>query len=254
MKAVHFFSRGSVALTACAVVLAAGCAGSEVRTEDRTAGTDGINSGASVPRVTAGGNEIPNSNGIPGAVNGSITTGPGVPPFKGSADAPSNGPSATGSVPASLTLGPDDVQFVKAAAEGGLYEVAVGQLAAEKASRPEVRSFGSMLADHHSQANDKLKQLMSARGMTVSTSIPAEKQAKIDQVSQLSGAAFDRQFIETVGVEDHRKDIAAFEKASRGAGADDIRAFASETLPTLKSHLAAAQRLHSSIDKSGGTS
>ena len=253
MKVVHILPRGGAVLTACAVVLAAGCAGSQVRTEDRTAATDGINSGASVPRVTAGGNEIPNSNGIPQAVNGSITTGPGVPPFKGSAEAQANGPSPTGSVSASTALGPDDAQFVKAAAEGGLYEVAVGRLAAEKASRPEVRSFGGMLAEHHKQANDKLKQLMSARGMAVPTSIPADKQTKIDQLSQLSGAAFDRQFIDTVGVEDHRKDIAAFEKASRGAGADDIRTFASETLPTLKSHLAAAQRLQSSTVKSGGT-
>ena len=72
------------------MILAAGC----THHEDRTAGTDGTSGKAGVPRTTAGGNDIPNSNGIPAAVNGSITTGPGVPPFKGSASAPANGPSA----------------------------------------------------------------------------------------------------------------------------------------------------------------
>ena len=85
----------SGAVIACTLMLAAGCSHND---DDRTAGTDGTSGTAGVPHTTAGGNNIPNSTGIPAAVNGSITTGPGAPPFKGSASAPANGPAA--SVPA----------------------------------------------------------------------------------------------------------------------------------------------------------
>lgn len=136
-----------------------------------------------------------------------------------------------------------DSKFVKSAAEGGLYEVAVGKLASEKASNPEVKAFGNTLVEDHSAANDKLKKVADAHAITLPTVMPSDKQKKVDRLSRLSGEAFDRQFIEMVGIADHQHDIAAFEKESRNGKSKDIRSFATETLPTLKAHLATAQKL-----------
>ncbi|MES2991863.1 MAG: DUF4142 domain-containing protein [Pseudomonadota bacterium] len=144
---------------------------------------------------------------------------------------------------AAAALSAADRQFVKAAAEGGLYEVAVGKLAAEKAANADVKAFGSMLVDHHGAANEKLKKVADAHGITLPTVMPDDKQKKIDRLSRLSGEAFDREFIQTVGIADHQKDIAAFEKESRDGKSENVRGFATETLPTLKSHLATAQKL-----------
>lgn len=141
-------------------------------------------------------------------------------------------------------LSPADSKFVKTAAEGGLFEVAVGKLAADKGSSPDVKSFGSMLVDDHSAANDKLKKVADAHGITLPTVMPSDKQKKLDKLSGLSGEAFDRQFIQMVGLTDHQHDIADFEKESRNGKTEDVRSFASETLPTLKKHLATAQKLH----------
>ena len=138
-----------------------------------------------------------------------------------------------------------DAKFITEAVGDGMYEVAVGQLAADKASGAEVKAFGRMLVEHHAAANDKLKQVAAAHGITPPSAVPADKQKKIDRLSALSGAAFDKQFIQTVGIDDHRLDVAAFEKAGTGATATDVRAFATETLPTLRSHLAAAHKLAS---------
>jgi putative membrane protein len=140
-------------------------------------------------------------------------------------------------------LSPADSKFVKSAAEGGLYEVAVGKLAADKAGNAEVKSFGSMLVEHHSAANDKLKKVADAHGITLPTVLPSDKQKKLDRLSSLSGDAFDRQFVEMVGIADHQHDISEFEKESRSGKSEDIRSFATETLPTLKTHLATAQKL-----------
>jgi len=138
-----------------------------------------------------------------------------------------------------------DRSFVTEAAGSGLYEVAVARLATEKASDPAVKDYAAMLLDHHREANDKLKRVAKDKGLTVPSEIPAAKQRKIDALSQASGSAFDRQFIQEVGLHDHKNDIALFEKASKNAKDSEVRSFAEDTLPTLRSHLDSAQKLPS---------
>ena len=62
-------------------------------------------------------------------------------------------------------------------------------------------------------------------------------------LAKASGADFDKQFVATVGVHDHKQDIALFQKAANDAKSAEVRGFAEATLPTLKAHLASAQQL-----------
>src|SRR4051812_20462780 len=50
-----------------------------------------------------------------------------------------------------------DHTFVTKAAQGGLAEVKLGQLATQKASSSDVKAFGQQMVDDHSKANDELK-------------------------------------------------------------------------------------------------
>src|ERR1700754_529051 len=47
-----------------------------------------------------------------------------------------------------------DRKFFEEAAEGGMYEVQISQLASSKAIDAQVKSFASMLVDHHTAANN----------------------------------------------------------------------------------------------------
>ena len=49
--------------------------------------------------------------------------------------------------------------FVTKAAQGGLAEVQMGQLAEQKGASPKVKQLGKMLADDHTQANQELQQI-----------------------------------------------------------------------------------------------
>lgn len=151
-------------------------------------------------------------------------------------------PTSAG-MPAATPLNSADSSFVKKAAGSGLYEVAVAKLAADKATDPAVKTYAEMLVDHHMQANSKLQQVASAKGLTLPTDMPADLQKKIDQLSKESGAAFDKKFIQTVGIGDHKTNIALFEKESKNAKDADLRNFAEATLPTLREHLSAAQKM-----------
>lgn len=129
-----------------------------------------------------------------------------------------------------------DSKFVKEAAVGGMEEVQLGQLAAQKASDPDVKNFGQKMVDDHSKANDQLKQVASQKGVTVPSALPASKQKEVDNLSKLSGAAFDKKYVSMM-VQDHKKDVAEFKKQSAKAKDSDVKSFASTTLPTLQDHL-----------------
>jgi len=136
-------------------------------------------------------------------------------------------------------------EFVTKAAEGGMFEVEVGKMAAAKAVDPAVKSFGQMLADDHGAANDKLKQIASAHNVPLPASLPSDKKKELDELNKLSGKDFDKQFVKMVGIKDHHHDISEFEKAAKDARSDDVKTFAQSSLPTLQKHLAAAEKLPS---------
>lgn len=65
---------------------------------------------------------------------------------------------------------------------------------------------------------------------------------EMNKLSNLSGDAFDREFID-MAVKGHERDVKEFEKVSTKAKDPDVRAFATKTLPTLREHLQMARDL-----------
>lgn len=129
-----------------------------------------------------------------------------------------------------------DKEFMDKAAQGGMAEVQMGQLAASKAQNAEVKSFGQKMTQDHSNANTGLKSLATQKGLTLPTEVSAKHKEDMDKLSKLSGAAFDKEYV-TMMVADHEKDVADFQKQSESATDADLKAFAAKTLPTLKMHL-----------------
>jgi putative membrane protein len=134
-----------------------------------------------------------------------------------------------------------DQEFMTKAAAGGLYEVQAGSLAQEKGRHAGVKSFGAMLVKDHTAANEELKALASAKGVTLPTALPADKKKRLDKIAQAKD--FDKEFVDEVGVDDHQHDIKLFEKASKDADDAQVKAFAAKTLPTLKAHREHAEGL-----------
>jgi len=137
-----------------------------------------------------------------------------------------------------------DKDFIDKAAAGGMLEVQWGKLAESKAQNAEVKTFSSMLVKDHSAANDELKTLAQSKGVTLPTALPKHEQGKVEKLEKAKN--FDHEFMEE-NVEDHKKDVKEFEKASKSAKDPDVKAFAAKTLPTLQSHLQQAEALQKSL-------
>jgi putative membrane protein len=142
----------------------------------------------------------------------------------------------------------DDAEFVVKAMEGGLLEVEMGKLAAQKGMMADVKSFGSMMAEHHTKIGDELKSLAASKNITVPTALGEDKRDMMEKMTRKTGRDFDEAYIDEM-IDAHKKDIKLFEdKASDDKADADLRRWASETLPTLRSHLTEIQRIDEKFD------
>lgn len=139
-----------------------------------------------------------------------------------------------------------DRKFVEAAAQGGLAEVAMGEMAQKRGTHAQVKAFGVRMVNDHTKANGELKRVASTKGVALPTRLDKEQQEHADALGKLSGADFDRAYMEHM-VDDHKKDVSNFETAAKSAKDADVKSFAARTLPTLKTHLELAQKTQAAL-------
>jgi len=145
-------------------------------------------------------------------------------------------------------------QFMMKAAQGGMLEVEASKLAMERASSQEVKDFAKMIHEDHTAANRKLKEIAQTNGVQLPTELDAKHKQELARLQKLQGQAFEQAYMQRMGVQDHKKDIQAFEKQAQTSKDDQLKNFAQETLPTLRKHLTRAQEItgSASAQSSGG--
>jgi putative membrane protein len=193
--------------------------------------------------TTAGCNR--NDNGDNGAAPAASTAVPMTPP----AAATTPTPAPAGSAPMTGAMAPG--AFVAEASTDGMEEVALANLALDKTANADVKSFAQEMKDEHTKANIKLASIASADAIDVPTAMTADQQAAVDGLKARSGADFDAAYADLM-VTAHQNAVALFESAATGASTPELRQFASDTLPTLRTHLQMAQALQSGLSGGAG--
>lgn len=130
----------------------------------------------------------------------------------------------------------DDADFAVEAANGGMMEVEMGHYALQNASSQRVKNFGAMMVKDHSKANEELKKIASAKNITLPVEMGDKVKEEMHDLMKKKGTDFDKAYMSMM-LDDHKKDIKAFEKAASDCKDPDIKAFAGKTLPVLNVHL-----------------
>jgi putative membrane protein len=138
--------------------------------------------------------------------------------------------------------------FAVKAANGGMMEVELGKIAQEKAMNPRVKEFGAMMVRDHGKANDELKAIAGNKNVTLPDSVGTDHRDHIMDISKKTGKDFDKAYIDMM-VSDHKDDIDMFEKASGNLSDPELKAFATNTLPTLKAHQDSAKAIQDGMKK-----
>ena len=140
-------------------------------------------------------------------------------------------------------LSAQDQKFLQEIGQSTLGEVALGKLAAQKGTTPAVRLFGRWMASTDALANRQLAAMVERmHGPAQPTTVTAEQQAELQEMQGLSGAEFDRRYVQMM-VPGHQKEIALFQQEAQGGQNPLVKAFAQEMVPTAQEHLAAVQDL-----------
>jgi putative membrane protein len=146
----------------------------------------------------------------------------------------------------------DDKKFVKDAALGGMTEVELGKLAAQKGSSDSVKQFGQKMVDDHSKANEELKQVASNEKMEVPDALDSKHQSRIDKLAKLSGPDFDKAYLKDQE-KDHKQDVNEFQSEAQGGTDPNVKQFALKTLPVIQDHLSMVKDLNKSSKKETST-
>src|SRR5664280_238274 len=137
---------------------------------------------------------------------------------------------------AAITVSMADKNFILAAAQGGMTEVKLGELAAQNGKRDDVKAFGQMMVKDHSAINDDLKALAAQKGVTLPDSLDAKHQAMVDKMAALKGSEFDDAYIASM-INDHKADAKEFKAEAAETNDADIKSFLGKSIPVVDEHL-----------------
>jgi len=140
------------------------------------------------------------------------------------------------------TIVEDDSKFAVAAADGGMMEVKLGELALSNGSSPLVKDFGKNMVKDHGKANEELKALATQKSITLPMALSDDKQKDYDDLAKKKGKEFDKAYASFM-VDDHENDIKEFEKAAKDCKDMDIKSWAGGKVPTLQHHLEMAKAM-----------
>jgi len=166
-------------------------------------------------------------------------------------------PAAHGQKGQSGQTGTAQDSFLNKAMEMNQAEINLSKMAQNKADNPMVKEFADMMVEDHTQVLDELRKV--AGGSQSEPSMTKEHQQMSDKLSRLSGAAFDKAYMDAM-VRNHQQAIQAFQKVENtGAGSARQKPgtntksdadIAREMLPTLQKHLTQAEQVDQNISGS----
>jgi putative membrane protein len=136
-----------------------------------------------------------------------------------------------------VPLDASDQAFAEKANQGSLFEIRSSELAIKRGLGTSEQSVAQQMIDDHTKANRALIALVAKKGVELTTSPDKTNQALLDQLGMATDKDLAKEYI-AMQLKAHKAAIDLFSDESKGGKDTELRLFASDTLPTLKAHLA----------------
>jgi len=151
---------------------------------------------------------------------------------------------------ATAQAAPSAGDFVKKASIGNEFEIESSRLALEKSQNANVKQFAQMMIDDHSKAGDQLKATLpssSVNAAMVPNALDAKHRKLLDKLKDApAGKKFDKKYI-SEQTDAHKETVKLFRDYAKNGDDGALKGFASQTLPTLESHLQHVKQIKSSM-------
>jgi putative membrane protein len=150
----------------------------------------------------------------------------------------------------------NDAQIASIVVTANQVDIDAGKLAAERASKPEVKKFGDLMVTDHTGVNKAAVELVTKLKVTLqdnptSQSLKAGGEKNLANLKTLKGAAFDKAYVDQE-VAYHAAVIDAVDKVLiPGASNAELKALLVKVRPAFVAHLEHAKQVQASL---GGAS
>ena len=141
----------------------------------------------------------------------------------------------------------EDSDYLIFAAEVDMKEIELGKLAQQKSTNPDVQALGKMMVDQHTKSLADLKAAATKKNISIPETLTDKGQEAYKDLNEKTGHDFDKAYTDKM-VDGHEKTIEKMEKASEKASDADIRMWAANMLPTLRTHLEHAKMAKEKVD------
>jgi len=129
-----------------------------------------------------------------------------------------------------------DAQFLVNAAEMSREQISLGQLAQQRGKTKHVRDLGKMMETAHTTALEEITALAKSKSASIPTATTDAGTDAFRKLTDIAAKSFDLEYANmTVGA--HKDAIAMFEKTSTDSKDADVKSWANNTLPSLRTHL-----------------
>jgi putative membrane protein len=147
-----------------------------------------------------------------------------------------------------------DREFLLQAAQANSFEVEASQWAQRNGQQDEVTRYAALMVQDHTAMGKQLQELAAAKGVELAAELPQAPARLLKDLQSETGTRLDRTYADKVAVAAHKDAVDLFSDAAQKAEDPEIKAFAQQTLPSLKAHLDDGMALQKSVAASGKAS
>lgn len=130
--------------------------------------------------------------------------------------------------------------FLMKAVEEQLAQIMLGRLAGQQAKNDRVKQFAEEMVVAHLRAKFQLEELAAPRGVKLSSELDDDHKRIQKELSQLSGHAFDREYLNYI-LREHQHFVNEFEESIQTVEDTDVLRWAHKTLAMLRAHVEEAR-------------
>jgi putative membrane protein len=139
-----------------------------------------------------------------------------------------------------------DSGLIREAASLNLLEVRLGTLAEQRSSNSAVKQFGQQMVTTHGKMGQQWTSLAGRNGLPASPVLNSTQQQSADQLSKLSGADFDRAYMNAM-VADHEQDAGTLQRIGTSAQSAEVKQLAASDNVITQQHLIRARQVASEV-------
>lgn len=169
------------------------------------------------------------------------------------ASASSSTPSETTATPpasaSSAKESRETEKFVKTAPVANEFEIESSKLALTKSTNDKVKSFAQQMVDDHTKAGQDFQTALSSSSVDksqVPTALDKKHQKIMDKLNKADAKDFDKDYIDAQ-TSAHKDAVSLFSDYSKKGDDQSLKAFATQTLPTLQHHKDMVKQLKSEV-------